>query len=425
MRARWRVLLATLIVEVVATGAVLVYGPLSLVAVAIIYWIDLAFVIVRVVIRQLVEGEATVVQVPRALPPFRLLGHKRGTLHLTDRLPSVDVRSLPPVLFSLLILAASALSTAVVLAVSVPDQFWRAPVTPVVLVGAGIAAATKSWLVYPNRSASAESPGEGHSARNRQLLVLVYALVMFLVATFTTTALAEPDLENTVRFVASAVILLRVAYGIRVSRSAASATDADRRKESAVSDGDQSSALTPSIPDGQPLETTEPVSRSVLAAGVVNALTTGGVVDGRFSDAGLHLRFYSLFILVVGTLAAANGSLAFQVGIAGMILTALGFWLLSTVHMELAFGALEYRFHDSTVVAYDRRLEEPQWSIPYDSIDTVSVERGLFWSPGWLNSGSVTVELTDGTAPMSDRQGRATILFVSDPETVSDWIDGR
>ena len=93
--------------------------------------------------------------------------------------------------------------------------------------------------------------------------------------------------------------------------------------------------------------------------------------------------------------------------------------------MELAFGEMEYRFYDSAVVAYDRRLEEPQWSVPYDTIETVSIQRGLWGSPLWLDTGTVAMELTDSTAPRLDKQGQSLILFVSDPNDVGDWVSAR
>jgi hypothetical protein len=429
MGRRWRVVLATLCVEMVAAVAVFLYGGLSLVAVAVIYWIDLAFVIGRAVTRQLVGGEPTVVQLPRALPQFRLLRYKRGTLTVSERLPPVYLRSLPSVLFSLSILATSALSTAVVLSVGVPEQFWNNPVTPIVLAGGVIAAATKSWLLYidhSDRSGAKNTRGAGFIAKKRQMAVLLYAPLVYVVGDITTSALAEPELESTVLFGVSMVILLRVGYAIHASRSSPNSTDSASWIESIVSEGQPSATPTPPpTPDDRPLKTVEPVSRSVPVAGFVNVLTTGGVVDGQFSDAGLHLRVYSLFVLIPGTLAAVTGSLLFQIVVAGVIVLVIVFWLLSAVHMELAFGEVEYRFYESTIVAYDSRLGEPQWSIPYDSIETVSVERRFFCSPGWLDAGTVTVELPDDTAPMPDKQGRTQILFVSDPENISDWISAR
>jgi hypothetical protein len=418
MRRRWRIVLATLSVEAIAAVAVLVSGALSVVVVAAIYWIDLAFVIARSVTRQLLGGETTVVELPRALPQFRLLEQKRGTLSLSEHLPPVHVRSLPAVLFSLSILAASALSTAVVLAVSVPEQFWSAPTTPLLLGGGVIAAATKSWLLYTARSGVADTSGAGFVGGKRQLVVLLYAPVMYLAADGTTTALAEPEVESTVLFVVAVVIALRVAYGIRASRPSARSRDSVGGGESGGVDD-----RPVSTPDGQPLETAEPVARSVPAAAVVNALTTGGVVDGRFSGAGLQLRVIgSLFVVVPGTLAAVDGSSVFRLFIAGVVFSGVVFWLLSSVHMELAFGAVEYRFYDSAVVAYDRRLGEPQWSIPYDSVESTSVDRGLFGSPLRLDAGTVSMDVTDGTAPVPDTRGRASILFVPDPERISDRV---
>ena len=157
----------------------------------------------------------------------------------------------------------------------------------------------------------------------------------------------------------------------------------------------------------------------------MNALTTGGVVDGQFSESGLLLRFYVMFVSILGTLAAVNGSSLFRSVIAGVILLTVVFWLLSTVHMELAFGEIEYQFYETAIVAYDRRLMEPQWSVLYDNIETISVDRGLFSSPAWLDAGTVGLELTDDTAPLPNEHGRASILFVSDPEAVRNWVDAR
>jgi hypothetical protein len=397
------------------------------VAVAVVYWIDLAFVIARTVVRQLVGGETTVVDPPRALPPFRLLQYKRGTLDLAARLPPVYLRSLPTVLFSLSILAASALTAGVVLVVSVPERFWADPMTSLVFAGAVVAAATKSWLIYADhvdRTGVENARGTGFLARKRQLAVLVYAPLLYIAADFTTSVPAGPDGVNAVVFAVSVLILLRLGSAIRASRPLSDRSNTLGRVASLLADDQPSSTPTvPTTPDGQPRETAEPVARSVAAAGFLNALTTGGVVDGRFSDPGLSLRVMGfLFVFVPGALAAASGSRTFQVVVVGVVVSAIVFWLLSTVHMELAFGETEYRFYDSAVVAYDRRLEEPQWSVSYDNIETVSVERGPFDSPLWLDSGTVAMALTDGTAPMPDEKGRASILFVTDPEAISERI---
>lgn len=427
MSWRWRIVLGTLCVEVVAGAAVLRYGVLSLVAVAIVYWIDLAFVIGRSGIQQLITGETTAIEPPRALPQFRLLGDKRGTVRLSDRLPPVYLRSFPTVLFGLSVLTASALSTAVVLAAAVPGQFWSDPATPFVLAAGTVAAATKSWLVA---AGSGRGNEPGFVAGKQQLAALVYAPVTYLVADVTTTALAQPEFGEILLVTASVLVVLRVAYGVYASRRVPGSGDSGERLESIGSnDRPSSAAATPSEPDGRPLKTVRPASRSVPAAGFLNALTAGGVVDGRFSDAGLHLRVYSGFVFIAGTAAAVNGSSLFQFVVACMLVSVAVFLLLSVLHMELAFGEVEYRFYDSAVVAYDRRTEVPQWSIPYDSIETASVERGPFESPLGIEAGTVHVELADqtenDTPSIPDERERTPILFVPDPEGVSDRVDAR
>jgi hypothetical protein len=424
MSWRWRILLATLCVEAVVVATVPVYGAGSLVAVAVIYWLDLAFVTVRAIMRHLVEAETPVLQPPRALPQFRLLEDKRGTLTVSERLPPVYLRSLPTVLFSTSILAVSALSTAVVLTVSAPARFWTDPMTPLVLVGGGVATAAKSWLVYTDNSVNGR--GSGLVATKRQLLVLLYAPLLYLVTDITTAALTEPEMREAVVSLVFGVVVARLIYAVYVSRPRSAKPELFSRVNAVLPDSQPTSAPTqPLVPEGKPLETAQPVSGSALAAGAVNVLTTGGVVDGQFSDAGLHLRVYLLFVLVPGALAAVTGSVGFQILLVGVAVFAVVVWLLGTLHMELAFGKIEYRFYESAIVAYDRRLDEPQWSIPYETIEGVAVKRGLFHSPAWLDAGSVTLELTDGTVPMVDEQGRASILFLSEPERISKWVSSH
>jgi hypothetical protein len=447
MSRRRRVVFGTLCVEGVAAIAVLTQGVFSLVAVAILYWFDLMFVVVRTMARQLIEGETTVPQVPRGLVPCRLLRDKRGRLRLSDRLPPVSLQSLPAVSFSASVLVFSVLTTTPVLLVSVPDGFWSDPATPFVLAGGGVAAAAKSWLLFRahvDREGVENERGAGAVAGKRHLLVLSYAGVLFVVSSFTTSALTDPEtgitaVRNTMLSFASVAVIARLVYGIRASNPSSDSGKLLARLGSVLPTGDSSGSGRPSTPDGGSLGTTdpdatatldgqssgtvEPAAASVRAAGVVNALAAGGVVDGQFSHVGLRLRATLLLVLIPGTLAAVTGSLAFVVFVLAVGFSVLVFSLASVAHLQLALGAMEYRFSDAAIVAYDKRLEEPQWAVRYDDIETVSVERGPFGSPLWFDTGTVALELTDDRTP--DRREQFSLSFVPDPERIGDRVRAR
>ncbi|RXK47883.1 hypothetical protein [Halorientalis pallida] len=271
-----------------AIATVPVYGVLSLVGVAVVYWIDLAFVIARTGVRQLVGGETTVLDPPKALPSFRLLKYKRGTLNLSAHLPPVYLRSLPTVLFSLLTLTPSALTTAVVLLMSVPERFWTDPMTPLVLAGAAVVAATKSSMIYADhvdRNGVENARGTGSLVRKRQLAALVYAPLLYIVADFTTSVPAGPEGVNTIVFAVSVLIPLRTGYGIRASRPLAGRDDSLGHVGSLLADGQPSSMPTlPPTPDGQPRETTEPMVRSVADSSMRSRLAASSTAGSATPD---------------------------------------------------------------------------------------------------------------------------------------------
>ncbi len=92
--------------------------------------------------------------------------------------------------------------------------------------------------------------------------------------------------------------------------------------------------------------------------------------------------------------------------------------------MLLALGGVEYRFYESEVVAYDRYLGRPQWSASYDGIRNVSVERGLFGGPLWLDAGTVCFDRIHGpTDGESAQEPRSSIAFVSDPARAGELLN--
>ena len=446
-----RLVLATLCVEAVAAVSILTYGYLSLVAVAVLYWIDLLFLSFRAMAQRLIARKTTSKNMLGALLPFRLLKHKRGTVRVTDRLPPVYPRNLPGTVGMVLLIVVSSLTTAYVLSVHVPPEFWGNPFTPFVLVGGVLAAVTKSWLILKEHVASGvhkDEPGDAVMPGKRLFVFLLYAGILYLVSGGTAGALGQNGLESTrngMMFWAFVLVVLRLAYGVRASHTRF--TDGDTDEEGSDDDSTENSdglvsrvksrllgernsvALSPpSVPDTRPFETAEPKRGPIVAAGFVNAVTTGGVVDGRFSTEGIEFRIGVSLVVALSVLALLNGAAVFFLLVIGVVSGLLAILsVVSVLHMELAVGEVEYRFYDTEVVAYDRRLQEPQWSVPYDRMRDVSVERGLFGSPLWLDAGTVSFERTDSPPEneLKNREPRSSIPFVPEPERVVELIRSR
>ena len=235
---------------------------------------------------------------------------------------------------------------------------------------------------------------------------------------------------------ASVLIVSRFAYGWYASRARAddgwtdsiSESDdgaASRGRSEPEPKGDAPVPSPPSIPDGEPRETMTPVRASILAAGVVNAMTTGGVVDNRFG----HWRQFTIRVgvagmMVVAVLALLDGTIVVSAILAALFLGLAGaLSAVSAVHMLLALGGVEYEFYESEVVAYDRYLGRPQWSASHDGVRNVSVERGLFGSPLWLDAGTVFFDrIPDPKDGESAREPRSSIAFVPEPERAGELI---
>ena len=438
-----RAFAGTICVEAVAAVAVLSYGYLSLLFVAVLYWIDLFFLTLRTAVQQLISRPATERRSTLFQRPFRLLSHKRGATTVIDRLPGVYLRNVPGVWGAAFVLALSAATTAYVAVVNVPGELWSAPTAPLVLGGGLVAAATKSWLrlrTYVAAGAHDVTPASAVVPRKRILAFAVYGGLLWLASRWTLTTLSRegPEIARAgMTVTASVLIVSRFAYGWYTSRARA---DDERTAATSEPGGeamsreqaepepkeDASVSSPPSIPRGEPLKTMAPVRASLFAAGVVNAMTTGGVVDNRFG----HWRQFTVRVglagvMVVAVLALLEGSMVVSASLAAISL-GLGGALsaVSAVHMLLALGGVEYRFYESEVVAYDRYLGRPQWSASYDSIRTVSVERGLFGSPLWLNAGTVCFDRISG--PTDDdraQEPRSSIAFVPDPERAGELLN--
>lgn len=451
-----RVVLAALCVEAVAAASTAAYGYLAIVAVAVLYWIDLLFLMCRVGVQRLLARQTRDIDPARILLPVRLLKHKRGTVTLTDRLPPLYPKNVPVAVTTLWWGALISVPTVLVAALSVPGAFWRNAATPFLFAAGAVAAAAKSWLLLREHVATGayeRRPPVAVNPWKRQGLFVLYGGVLYVAAGFTASLVAENGIESTrsgAMAVALLVVGLRVAYAVRVSRTkfgtgpeTGNQTSGAGAPGSEIGAGDDrviswlrskstgqgAVVLTPpSTPDRRPFETVAPASRSVVAAGILNALVAGLAVDEQISGAGLSLRVCLLFMVLFSLVALLGGAVSFFLVVNAFVFGLLAMLsVLSVGHLRLALGGVEYRFYDDELVAYDSAIGEPQWAVPYDRIRDVSVERGAFGSPLWLDAGTVSFERDDSPPEdaLADREPRSSIVFVSDPERVAETIRSR
>jgi hypothetical protein len=440
-----RILLGSVCVETVAAVLVFLSGHLSLVAVAVLYWIDLLAVTLRTMVQQLLSRPETDRQSTVFQRPFRLLAHKRGSVTVTDRLPGIYPRNLSMIWGAVAVLALSVSTTVYVAAVNIPGELWRSPATPL-LIGVGlVAAATKSWLglrAYVASGGYEVTPASAVVPRKRMLIFAVYGGVLWLASRWTLATLSGEGTEIAragMMVSASVLIVSRLAYGWHAARtrpdswrsdSVSDRTDGRPSQERLIPDEKENTPVPSqaSIPDGEPRETMTPGRASIIAAGVVNAMTTGGVVDKRFG----HWRQFTIRVGIAGAIifavfALLNGAIVVSAGVAVISIGLIGgLSMVGAVHMLLALGGVEYEFYESTMVAYDRYLGRPQWSASYDDVRNISVEGGLFGSPLWLNTGTVFFDrISNLNNDEAAQEQRSSIAFVPNPEHAGELLSSR
>ena len=444
-----RVIIAALSVETVAAVSAVVYGHLAIVAVAVLYWIDLLFLMGRVGVQRLFARRTRGIEILRLLLPFRLLKHKRGAVTLTDRLPQVYPKNLPVAMTNLWWGLPISVPIVAAAAFTIPGAFWSNPATPLLLVAGTLAAAAKSWLILQAYAATGAHERESPLAVNpwkRLALFVFYGGILYLATDFTASLVTDNGVESprsSAIAVALLIVVLRLAYSVRVSRTrfgTDSGKSQDREIEqdstgmlswlrSRIAPEQETAVLAPpSTPDRRPFETVEPESRSIRLAGVLNALAAGLVVDDRFSDAGLNLRVLGILLFLFSLFFLLDGGVIPFLLLNGCLFGLLAVLsVLSILHMRLALGGVEYRFHDTEVVAYDSNLGEPQWAVPYDRIRDISVETRTFGAPLWADTGTVSFERVDNPPEdaLDNREPRSSIAFVPDPERVAELIRSR
>jgi len=129
-----------------------------------------------------------------------------------------------------------------------------------------------------------------------------------------------------------------------------------------VSSGDAAAELV-AILDGDPIAVVHTDDRGVVLGGLGL-----GVLLSAMPPYGFVLLFAAVGTgLAFGLIAGASVLFALVVGRA----------LLEIPIARLLYGAVEYRVYAGSVVAYDVRLDAPQWSVPRNEISNVKTKTAL------------------------------------------------
>ena len=413
-----------LAVDAVALAAV-PFTPAPLAVVFLLYWIDTTVGALRVALRTALtrpRGEYSPTGPPVTRPngspgPLRFLIPKLGALGPTGWLPPVTPHNVRSAIPGTLWACLSAVVIAAVATVT-PTPLAVPPTAGVVAVGTGTVLARHGWTL--RRFCRSDRSSGRQTLRGRQLL---WSLTAGLFVVGADTAYANAP-EN-VTAVFTLVAVLAVAARVVVRRG----VDPD-----ATVDTDETTAPSTTI-DTEPFTLSEPEGRPVDRFGVDRrAARIAGALDGLvpWVDAGmfnLWVRAVGAFLPLVGVFfGVVVADLPFPValslgGVVPAVAVGGAFVLAGVAQFELAFGAMEYRLYDETLVAYDTRLDAVQWKAPVESIHDVTVVDGPWLSPPGTDAGTVRLERSDlATTDRPYGFVRQSLVCVDDPERVADRI---
>jgi len=401
-------------VDLVALLAVLVH-PFSLYVVLVLYWGDLIGGTVRQFC-QLVVAAPRVEYSPTEPPaialngdtgPFRFFTPKLGTLQPVAWLPPIAVSNLK--LGVLGCLAASLTALGVVLTSTFLDPPFVIALWPTIgiLAAGGLAISVKQGLLFRQFVNSNRPPAKTLLRLSLICWIGTFLLALPVVAVDTVYGGANFDPSLGFSAIAAVLIMGRVAYELHQDTSP-SRMDSFQLSE----------------PTKQPIERFSTNRRAVRIGGAIDGVVPRLAPD-RFP---IWARFASVFFVVSMAFVAGvilDQSVAASIAVGGALAVVLvsSFVLTGIVHFELAFGSMEYRLYDDELVAYDAQLNAIQWQVPLNSIQTVSVERGLWSGPPGTDAATVMLNRTDLTVEQSPyRFYRQTLMCVETPEHTADRL---
>ncbi|ELZ79655.1 hypothetical protein C455_08722 [Haloferax larsenii JCM 13917] len=183
-----------------------------------------------------------------------------------------------------------------------------------------------------------------------------------------------------------------------------------------------------SLPSVPPETVVRPTRRAVHIGGAIDSLIPVGHAAGSIRR--IKGQSAILVILLVGVPVLSHELLSVEsvwvlLGLTSSFVALYlgGVALVGALHYDIVFGTTEYRLYEDALVAYDRRLDAVQWSVPYASIASVSVRDGWFDSPLGTDVGTVKIERTSSSDQQEPyRFYRESIVFVDDADHVADLI---
>lgn len=371
--------------------------------------------------------------------PFRHLLPKVGTVRFVRWLPPVSPHNLRIAARGCVALVVTAGIPVVAAAfVILPNGGWRVVAEwpgAAVLAGGVVATVVKR---APTIAAATTDPRATAATlierdwRRPETYRPVAPLVVFFPILLLDTAYTSGEVPvaglSALGVVIAAVLLLaRVIYGLRLSGEETPAVDG--------------SAWSVTAPTGSPTATFRPRRRAVWLL---------GALDGLFGHVGWSPETVDEYtapwwvrwgrsllsrVLLVGT-AAVTGLVAVTatrptpigietavVAVTVSVVVAVGLLcLVGVVQFDLAFGRLEYRLYDGALVAYDTRLDAPQWRASLAAVEAVRVERGPLVGPPGVSVGAVAVPRHEAAATPPYWFHETTLVCLAEPDRVADRL---
>lgn len=355
---------------------------------------------------------------------FRFFTPKVGSITLAERLPPIAVHNLRPfvntLLLGVVLLPLPVLATTWAEPTSsVMAGFWTST-TRLVVAGGVLAACVKHvdlarlqrTPTYP--TADSVFPGW------RLGIWAVYWVPLWGLAVIYT---AGPSVDSLLAVVAVGLV---VVHTIRDTRQFGAAEQPSTQTSQTPEQQTQRHAN--SLPSVPPETVVRPTRRAVHIGGAIDSLIPVGHAAGSIRR--IKGQSAILVILLVGVPVLSHELLSVEsvwvlLGLTSSFVALYlgGVALVGALHYDIVFGTTEYRLYEDALVAYDRRLDAVQWSVPYASIASVSVRDGWFDSPLGTDVGTVKIERTSSSDQQEPyRFYRESIVFVDDADHVADLI---
>ena len=361
---------------------------------------------------------------PYEMGLFRFFTPKVGSITLSERIPPIAVHNLRPFVNTLLLglvfvpLPVLAITWAEPTS-SVMAAFWT-PTTQLVGAGGVLAACMKHVHLARLQRTPTYPTGDSVFPGWRLGLWAVYWVPLWGLAVIYT---AGPSVDSLTTVVAVGLV---VVHTIRDTRQFDAAEQTGTQAVQTPEQQDQRHAN--SLPSVPPETVVRPTRRAVHIGGAIDSLVPIGHAAGSIRR--ITGQSAILVVLVVGVpvlshelLSSASPWVFLGLTSCSVAIYLGGIALVGALHYDITFGTTEYRLYEDTLVAYDRRLDAVQWSVPYASIATVSVRDGWFDSPSRTDVGTVTITRTHSSDQQEPYQFYwESIVFVDDPNRIANLV---